>query len=122
MINDILDTMQNNIEIFKINELELVRNLNKPVVHFSNEMQSKVDSVRLFLSNKMYNHDSVNKMTDNAKKIISFLYVFLLDADDSVYDDLKINLNQKEDKSRIICDFISGMTDNFAQSIYEKYS
>ena len=122
MINDILDTIQNNIEIFKINELESVRNLNKPVVHFSNEMQSKVDSVRLFLSNKMYNHVSVNKMTDNAKKIISFLYVFLLDADDSVYDDLKINLNQKEDKSRIICDFISGMTDNFAQSIYEKYS
>ena len=122
MINDILDTMQNNIEIFKINELESVRNLNKPVVHFSNEMQSKVDSVRLFLSNKMYNHDSVNKMSDNAKKVISFLYVFLLDADDSVYDDLKINLNQKEDKSRIICDFISGMTDNFAQSIYEKYS
>ena len=61
-------------------------------------------------------------MTDNAKKVISFLYVFLLDADDSVYDDLKINLNQKEGKSRIICDFISGMTDNFAQSIYEKYS
>ena len=122
MINDIINTIQNNIEIYKIDELNSVRSLNKPIVHFSNKMQSKVDSVRLFLSNKMYNHESVNKMSDNAQKVISFLYDFLLDAEDFVYDDLKINLDQKEDKSRIICDFISGMTDNFAQSIYEKYS
>ena len=122
MINDILKTMQDNIDIYKIEDLDSVRNLNKPIVHFSNEMQSKVESVRLFLSKKMYNHDSVNKMTDNAQNVISFLYDFLINADDQVYSNLKINLNQNEDKSRIICDFISGMTDNFAQSIYEKYS
>ena len=61
-------------------------------------------------------------MTDNAQNVISFLYDFLINADDQVYSNLKINLNQNEDKSRIVCDFISGMTDNFAQSIYEKYS
>ena len=121
MINDILSTIQNNVKIDNIDNLTTIRELNKPIVNFSSEMKSKVDSVRFFLFEKMYNHKSVNKMSKNAEKVITFLYKFLISADKKIYDNLGFDVN-KEVSPRIICDFIAGMTDNYAQSIYNKYS
>ena len=37
-------------------------------------------------------------------------------------NELKIDLNRDDSKNRIVCDFIAGMTDNYARTIYEKYS
>ena len=85
-------------------------------------MKSKVDSVRKFLSTRMYSHDSINDMSKNAHDIITFLYNFLINAEDSILKELKIDLNRDDSKNRIICDFIAGMTDNYARKIYEKYS
>ena len=121
MINDILSTIQNNVKIDNIDNLTTIRELNKPIVNYSSEMKSKVDSVRFFLFEKMYNHKSVNKMSKNAEKVITFLYKFLISADKKIYDNLGFDVN-KEVSPRIICDFIAGMTDNYAQSIYNKYS
>ena len=121
MINDILSTIQNNVKIDNIDNLATIRGLNKPIVNLSSEMKSKVDSVRFFLFEKMYNHKSVNKMSKNAEKVITFLYKFLISADKKIYDNLGFDVN-KEVSPRIICDFIAGMTDNYAQSIYNKYS
>jgi dGTPase len=121
MVNDILSTIQNNVKIDNIDNLATIRGLNKPIVNFSSEMKSKVDSVRFFLFEKMYNHKSVNKMSKNAEKVITFLYKFLISADKKIYDNLGFDIN-KEVSPRIICDFIAGMTDNYAQSIYNKYS
>ena len=122
MISDIIVNIEKNINLEKITSLKQIRRLNKPVVNFSYEMQLKVESVRKFLSARMYSHDSINDMSKNADDIISFLYGFLINAEDSVIKDLKIDLKIDDSKNRIICDFIAGMTDNYARKIYEKYS
>ena len=122
MISDIIVNIEKNINLEKITSLKQIRRLNKPVVNFSYEMQLKVESVRKFLSARMYSHDSINDMSKNADDIITFLYGFLINAEDSVIKDLKIDLKIDDSKNRIICDFIAGMTDNYARKIYEKYS
>ena len=122
MISDIIMNIEKNINNEKITSINQIRGLDKPVVNFSNEMKSKVDSVRKFLSTSMYSHDSINDMSKNAHDIITFLYNFLINAEDSILKELKIDLNRDDSKNRIICDFIAGMTDNYARKIYEKYS
>ena len=122
MILDIISVIKENIELENIENQNQIRSLNKPVVHFSKNMRTQVQSVRSFLTDRMYSHDSINQMSENAHEIINFLFKFLKKADDKTLNELKIDLNRDDSKNRIICDFIAGMTDNYAKKIYEKYS
>ena len=122
MISDIIINIKKNIELEQVVNLRQIRSLKRPIVNFSYEMKSNVESVRKFLSEKMYSHESINKMSKNAHQIVTFLYNFLINANHRTLNELKIDLNRDDSKNRIICDFIAGMTDNYARTIYEKYS
>ena len=122
MISDIIINIKKNIELEHVTNLRQIRSLKRPIVDFSYEMKSNVESVRKFLSEKMYSHESINKMSKNAHQIVTFLYNFLINANHRTLNELKIDLNRDDSKNRIICDFIAGMTDNYARTIYEKYS
>ena len=122
MISDIIINIKKNIELEQVTNLRQIRSLKKPIVNFSNEMKSNVESVRNFLSERMYSHESINDMSKNAHQIVTFLYNFLINANHRTLNELKIDLNRDDSKNRIICDFIAGMTDNYARTIYEKYS
>ena len=122
MISDIIINIKKNIELEQVTNLRQIRSLKKPIVNFSNEMKSNVESVRKFLSERMYSHESIIDMSKNAHQIVTFLYNFLINADHRTLNELKIDLNRDDSKNRIVCDFIAGMTDNYARTIYEKYS
>ena len=122
MISDIIINIKKNIELEKVTNLRQIRTLKRPIVNFSNEMKSNVESVRNFLSERMYRHASITDMSKNAHQIVIFLYNFLINANHRTLNELKIDLNRDDSKNRIICDFIAGMTDNYARTIYEKYS
>ena len=122
MISDIIINIKKNIELEQVTNLRQIRSLKKPIVNFSNEMKSNVESVRNFLSERMYSHESIIDMSKNAHQIVTFLYNFLINADHRTLNELKIDLNRDDSKNRIDCDFIAGMTDNYARTIYEKYS
>ena len=122
MISDIIINIKKNIELERVTNLRQIRSLKKPIVNFSNEMKSNVESVRNFLSERMYSHESIIDMSKNAHQIVTFLYNFLINADHRTLNELKIDLNRDDSKNRIVCDFIAGMTDNYARTIYEKYS
>ena len=122
MISDIIINIKKNIELEQVTNLRQIRSLKKPIVNFSNEMKSNVESVRNFLSERMYSHESIIDMSKNAHQIVTFLYNFLINADHRTLNELKIDLNRDDSKNRIVCDFIAGMTDNYARTIYEKYS
>ena len=122
MISDIIINIKKNIELERVTNLRQIRCLKRPIVDFSNEMKSNVESVRNFLSERMYSHESINEMSKNAHQIVTFLYNFLINANHRTLNELKIDLNRDDSKNRIICDFIAGMTDNYARTIYEKYS
>jgi len=121
MVNDVLNNIERSLIDKKIKTLEEIRLQNEPIVAFSNEMQSYVNTIRMFLSERMYNHQKVRSMTKNAEKIITSLYGVLIKDNDLIYTKLKIKKNDKISKTRMICDFIAGMTDNYAQSIYQEY-
>ena len=122
MISDIITNIKKNIELEQVTKLRQIRSLKKPIVNFSNEMKSNVESVRNFLSERMYSHESIIDMSKNAHQIVTFLYNFLINADHLTLNELKIDLYRDDSKNRIVCDFIAGMTDNYARNIFNKYS
>ena len=43
-----------------------------------------------------------------------------MDDENMMHKDFKIRL-ENENKARVVCDYIAGMTDNYAREIYKKY-
>ena len=121
MVNDVLSNIETNVENNGIKDILDIRKHDAAVASFTTKMQSDVDTIREFLSERMYNHEKVRNMSKNAEKTISALYDLLIDDQDLIYSKLKIKKDDKISKPRRVCDFIAGMTDNYAQSIYQEY-
>ena len=121
MVNDVLLNIANNIENHGIENIEDVRKHDSAIASFTVKMQTDVDTIREFLSDRMYNHEKVRNMSKNAGRTISALYDLLIEDKDLIYSKLKIKKDDKISKPRRVCDFIAGMTDNYAQSIYQEY-
>ena len=65
----------------------------------------------------MYNHDSVIVNTNKGKKVINNLFKHLL-KNSKKY--ISTDSFKKENKERVIADFIAGMTDRYAINLHNK--
>ena len=121
MVNDVVSSITTNVENHGIKNINGVRKHDSAIASFTSKMQTDVNTIREFLSDRMYNHEKVKNMSKNAGRTISALYDLLIDDNDLIYSKLKIKKDDKISKPRKVCDFIAGMTDNYAQSIYQEY-
>ena len=73
--------------------------------------------IKNFLRKKMYFHKSVNKKTNQGRKIIKNLFS-IIKRNPKKYINIKKYKNLALE--RIICDYIAGMTDRYAINLYKK--
>ena len=118
MIEDVINTIKLNIKKFDLSSDKEVRMLDGKIASFSDKFSRDVESIKSFLNSKMYNHDKVIKMTNDASQIITFLFRKFMDDENLMHKDFKIRL-ENENKARVVCDYIAGMTDNYASEIYK---
>jgi dGTPase len=85
----------------------------------SSEILSAIVDLREFLWERVYDNETVHADFDKAAKILRELYSYFMDHPDyflklieseSLYDSL----------DRCVCDFVAGMSDRYAFSLYEK--
>jgi len=117
MVLDVIEQTKINLQKNNINTLEEIRNFSKFLVEFSPKMQENHLIIKKFLMQKMYRHEIVNAMTDNAKQIINSLFDFHFLKPEILpkerYEEYLQNKNS-QNLAEIICDYIAGMTDRFA--------
>jgi dGTPase len=122
MIDDVIFNINKNIDLLKVGNYIDVRKASKQIVVFSENMAQKVETIRFFLKDRMYQHSRVREMTENANKVVLFLFD-MLNSDQNVCDTEGVeSVIGSNNHYRIVCDFVAGMTDNYAQSMYNKYS
>ena len=123
LINDLISNSNENIINKEIINSDDVRNCDSLVIGFSDEIKMLNMELKKFLYSNLYKHPDVIKMTDQANLVIENLFsaymndMKLIPNDYIKYNLLKINSGFKE---RVICDYIAGMTDRFAQLEYTK--
>ncbi|TAL25989.1 MAG: HD domain-containing protein, partial [Nitrospirae bacterium] len=84
-----------------------------------------VYKLRDFLYERVYESDTIKAEFRKAKKILSDLYEYYLEHIEELFkaipSEKKLNLAaSRNDRHRMVCDFIAGMTDVFAMMTYEK--
>ena len=122
MITDVINTISEKVKKSKVRCNEDVRLNNEKIADFSDKTKEEVKYIRSFLSMKMYNHDKVKAMTSNAHQIISSLFKLFIEQDEKFIKEHMKQIISDEDKPRAVCDFIAGMTDNYAQNFYNKFN
>ncbi|MET0181891.1 MAG: deoxyguanosinetriphosphate triphosphohydrolase [Caulobacterales bacterium] len=93
-----------------------VRAAGEALVGFSDKMNEEQAILRRFLMTRMYRHWRVNRRRAQAKRVVKNLFELFLEAPET----LPPNWQQPGDASdnprtaRRVCDYIAGMTDDFA--------
>ncbi len=117
MINDIIKNSKKNIEINNINNIEDVFNHNNFLIYMSKNMKNDCLLIKDFLYKNVYNHPNLRNKREEVEKIIMSLFKYYLKNFNKLPEDW-LSLQKKESKHRIICDYISGMTDRYASKLY----
>jgi len=129
MVDDLILETCARIARLKPRSLEDVRGLGEPLVGFSAEMTSYDRAIRAFLWPHMYRHYRVVRMTTKAKRLVREMFDLCLEEPRVLPPDWQARCPKSPDgrpepgaakTARVICDYIAGMTDNFAIEEYRK--
>jgi dGTPase len=115
---DVIDTSLNNIEKNKIKSLKDVQS-SPPLVRFSEKLEKLNRQLKTFLMENLYQHYKVIKMQEKSKRIIDALFSIYIKETNQLPPQFHKTIPEFG-KERVICDYIAGMTDRFAQYEYER--
>jgi len=119
-VTDCINQTEANIRRFRIKSARDVAKIPERIVTVSKGMASLRRAMREFLVEKLYQHYRVVRMSNKAYRFITSLFEVYLDKPEQLPPTTHERL-KKEDKRRVICDYIAGMTDRYALDEYKKF-
>ncbi len=130
LVDDILQTTQQNLEKNHIATLEDVRNFDGILVEFSSEMRREIDELRAYFLEHYYFSPKVSTQSAHGQSIITQLFHFFMEHPEELPENFQRFLRKETDGGReqatacavVVKDYIAGMTDGFAEAQNRVYS
>jgi len=116
MVVDVVNMTNKNLKKSNPQSISDIYNETDLIVDFSDKMKNIDRQIKDFLKHNMYNHKKVIVNTNKGKIIIEDLFNYLLKNPKKYISD---ELFQKEQKERVVADFIAGMTDRYAINLHK---
>mgnify|MGYP001193908263 CR=1 FL=1 len=113
LVTDLIEETNKRIKKNKIKTIKDVYKYGKNLVSFSKKTEFFLMEIRNFLKGNMYNHKFITIWNIKSEDIVEQLFNYYLKN----YDKIK-EKHESQSKERNICDFIAGMTDKYALTIY----
>ena len=119
MATDLVRNTQLCLEQNGIKRLEDVRDFPRRLVAFDLEMVAKKDQLKKFLHRNLYEHPTLQVARRSAQHLLTMVFHFYLD-DPRRLPRKHQRRTEMWGVPRVVCDYVAGMTDPFAQSCYEQ--
>jgi dGTPase len=122
LISDLVEETRRRLMKIDPSTPDDIRRAKKPVAAFSPVIAEANHAIKEFLRARMYQHWRVNRMTMKARKLTEELFA-LLHADPSTLPDgwrTQAGEGQPAQAAQVVCDYVAGMTDRFAQEEYRR--
>ncbi len=116
-IINVTTTSQATLKKNPLNSIQELQKYPNPIISFNKEMKAKNNELRQFLSSHFYRHNNVKKMNKQGKMIIQKLFEAFKNSP-QLLPEKYWSSPKKTPLERIICDYIAGMTDTFAEQKY----
>ena len=94
--------------------------MDKQVIDMDPDVKAALYNMRQYLFEAMYANPVVKAEEVKAAKILEILYGYYMDRPEEMPSEFKLMLNEGEDKITVVCDYIAGMTDNFAVEKFQE--
>ncbi|MPT47548.1 MAG: deoxyguanosinetriphosphate triphosphohydrolase [Sphingobium sp.] len=121
MVNDLLASSQQRIAESGVETVEDVRAAGRRLVEFSDDMAKAEQTLKRFMYANLYLSDSQRAEADRADTIVTGLFNAYRDQPDLMGAGWGAMVSAEEPaRSRVIGDYIAGMTDRFARRCYEE--
>lgn len=99
----------------------IISSQDSPEIKMSPEIEEAMSELRAFMFANVYK-DSIAKVEEvKAKRMIRELYGYYMDHTQELPERFKNMIIQGEETDRVVCDYISGMTDQFAITRFNEY-
>jgi dGTPase len=89
-------------------------------ISMSAGFQTATDLLRKFLFTHVYVGSDAKREESKARHVIKSLFELFMEEESQLHDEYP-HFRNSEDKERIVCDYIAGMTDRYAIRSYQKY-
>ena len=113
LVTDVVDTTAKNLEAMRITSEHEARWAAYPVVAFSDDLGPLATELKRLLFHLVYNHYLVVRMKEKARRLLRDLFLAYHEAPQQLPPGVQRQL-ECVPTARVICDYVSGMTDRFA--------
>jgi len=116
-VNDLAEVMSSAIEKLDIRSLTDARR--RRIAGFSPALKTELEELRSFLTQRLYHHPVVDEMAQEGRRIVTELFEYFTIRPLKMPDSFRRRVHS-EPIRRIVCDFVAGMTDRYADSLVER--
>lgn len=118
-VTDLIDESRKRLKKMRIRSVADARKRKERIISFSGRLKSERLPLRKFLKENLYAHYKVARMSNKAQRFIRELFNVYLEKPDQLPPTSYSRIRQ-DGTHRVICDYIAGMTDRYAQDEYKK--
>jgi dGTPase len=118
MVNDIIKQSVKNVESQNIKSINDIYKNKIFLISMSENMKKDCNLIKEFLYQNVYNHPKLREKRLKVENITRNLFKYYSNNFHLLPDDWLVQ-EKNESKFRIICDYISGMTDRYASKLYK---
>ncbi|MCR9270123.1 MAG: deoxyguanosinetriphosphate triphosphohydrolase [Henriciella sp.] len=121
-IDDLTAETLRRVKTYKPQSAADVRAMPVALVAFSEGLDRDQRALRAFLYERMYKHYKVNRMRSQAKRILKELFGLFMDEPETLPDVWRRDAEQAPAvrRARLVCDYLAGMTDNYAIELHRR--
>ena len=120
LVVDLVETSQANTRAADPASIDTVRQLDRPLISFSDEVREANLELKRFLRSHLYRHYRVHRMSAKAKRVIKELFAAFMDDPRLLPPEHQDHTRLLEadqglaGRARAVADYIAGMTDRYA--------
>ena len=90
---------------------------NQPFVRMSNEVMAATNELRNFMFERVYGWSN-KVIQERAERMLTQMFEYFMNNVDKLPKQY-LQLLEKDGKERVVCDYLSGMTDRYAVTVFE---
>ena len=122
MVGDVAEETRRGLKALRPENAGDIRSHNQPLAGFTADMRSDLSGLKAFLSLRMYRHQRVLQVMQNAQVALTRLFDAFMADPALLPRDWMDQCRAAGDPitARVICDYIAGMTDSFALQEYRR--
>ena len=123
MVSDVIETSRANVQKSNARCAQDIRDLGQPVILFSKDLWADLKIIRKFLFTRMYRAPSVIEMRARVTSVVEELFPLFMQKTELLPAEWRVDVERARNETelaRIVADYISGMTDRFAQQEHDR--